>query len=130
MKQKVKLFLGVLTVMFISLTGFTSKIDGCKIMHHGTFTYGDSTNLIKVVINGNDHVEYIENGKYIIKSKLKWISDCEYNMTMTGITVPDFPFKVGDVMNVKITRVDGNEIYFTSTVQGKSFDGKFTKVKD
>lgn len=99
-------------------------------MHKGTFKYGKSTEEVTVVINGNNHIEYHENGKYIIRSKLNWLSDCAYDMTMTEITIPNFPFKVGDVMNVKINKIDGNVIYFTSTVKGTSWDGNFVKVKD
>jgi hypothetical protein len=129
MRQVFKFFLGITILGFIALTSFTKKPEGCKIMHSGTFTYGDAAFGIKVVIKGVNHIEYHENGKYIIKSKLNWLSDCEYDMTMTEITIPGFPYKVGDVMNVKINRVDGNEIYYTSTVQGNTWDGKFIKVK-
>jgi hypothetical protein len=89
--------------------------------------YG-SPEQIKVEINGKSHIEYHDNGKYFIKSKLIWASDCEYNMTMTEITIPSFTYKAGDVMNVKINKVEGNNIYYTSTVQGKSWNGKLIKI--
>ena len=119
-------------IIIISIMAFSMKTElnsECKILHNGTFKYGNTTTEIKVVINGNKHIEYHENGKYIIKSNLNWLNDCEYNMTMTEITIPDFPYKIGDVMNVKINKVEGNEIYYTSTVQGKSWDGKLIKIK-
>lgn len=56
------------------------------------------------MIKGKNHIEYHDNGKYIIKSKLDWVSDCEYNMTMTKITIPDFPYAIGEVMNVKVNK--------------------------
>ena len=103
--------------------------DSCKIMRNGTFVYGNPSSEVKVVIKGDKHIEYHNEGKYIIKSRIKWLSDCEYDMTMTEITIPQFPYTVGDVMNVKITRVEGNNIFYTSTVKGNSWEGQFTKVK-
>ncbi len=35
----------------------------CKILHEGTFVYDTGEELIKVVIHGNKHVEYHQNGK-------------------------------------------------------------------
>lgn len=83
-----------------------SRVDNedCKILHSGTFIYGNTPDEIKVVIKGKNHIEYHDNGKYIIKSKLDWVSDCEYNMTMTKITIPDFPYAIGEVMNVKVNK--------------------------
>ena|SRR5688572_5478815 len=103
--------------------------NSCKIMRNGTFVYGNPSSEVKVVIKGDKHIEYHHEGKYIIKSRIKWLNDCEYNMTMTEITIPQFPYTVGDIMNVKITRVEGNNIFYTSTVKGNSWEGQFTKVK-
>ncbi|MES1218596.1 MAG: hypothetical protein ABUT20_24040 [Bacteroidota bacterium] len=130
MKKIVAFISGSIMLAFISLASFTLKEDDCKIMHSGTFIYGDPGFEVKVVIKGNKHTEYHDNGRYFIKSKLTWLSDCEYDMTMTDVTIPNFPYKVGDVMNVKIDKVDGDKIYYTSTVQGKSWQGKFIKIKD
>lgn len=60
---------------------------------------------------------------------MNWVNDCEYNMTMTEITILNFPYKVGDIMNVKINKVEGNDIYYTSTVQEKSWEGQLIKIE-
>lgn len=100
----------------------------CEILHEGTFKYGNTDDEIKVVIDGKDHTEYHNGGKYIIKSKLEWVNDCEYNMTMTKVTIPDFPYGKGDIMNVKVIEVRGNEITYTSTIEGQSWNGKLIKI--
>jgi hypothetical protein len=51
-------------------------------------------------------------------------------MTMTKITVPNFPFGPGDKMRVDITRVEGDIIFYTCTVNGKSSTGRFKMLKD
>ena len=99
-------------------------------MREGTFYYGAGNEEVEVLIKGDDHTEYHQGGKYIIKSEMKWLNDCEYNMTMTEITIPKFPYKPGDVMNVKINKVKGNEIFYTATVKTVSWKGKFTKAVD
>jgi len=48
---------------------------------------------------------------------------------MTKITIPNFPFGIGDVMNVKIIEVKGNEIFHTSTVKGNQWNGKLINLK-
>jgi hypothetical protein len=129
MKKIVSLLSLVILTCFLSLTSFSQSAEDCLILHEGTFTYQGEETPVKVVIKEKEHTEYHNDGKYVIKSKLEWVSDCEYNMTMTKVTIPDFPFKPGDVMNVKINRVEGNDIYYTSTVKGLSWEGKLTKVK-
>ena len=116
-------------IIFSIMSFYVNSDSGCKILHSGTFKYANTVPEIKVVIKGNKHTEYYENGKYFIKSTLNWTNECEYDMTMTEITIPDFPYKTGDVMNVKINKVINNEIYYTSTVQGKSWEGQLIKLK-
>mgnify|MGYP001799455412 CR=1 FL=1 len=124
--------------LFILVFGFgftdtsETSIDSqnkCKILHEGTFKYGGSNDEIKVVIKGTTQTEYHDGGKYIIQSELDWVNDCEYNMTMQKVTVPNFPYGKGAVMNVKVNKVKGNKIFYTSTLQGKSWQGTLIKSK-
>ena len=118
----------LLLASFTSFAGPSGSGNSCEILREGTFEYGNAPDNIRVVINEETHTEYHNNGKYIIESKLNWINECEYNMTMVRVTIPNFPYNVGDVMNVKIDRVVGNEIFYVATVKGKSWDGKLTKI--
>lgn len=101
----------------------------CSILHRGTFLYDGNHGQIKVIISGNIHTEYHDSGKYFIKSDIEWVTDCEYNLTLKEVTIPNFPFGTGTVMNVKITKVDGKEVYYTATVNGKSWKGLYTKIE-
>lgn len=124
-----KLSAGLMLLTLMAFTLNPIKNQDCSILQKGEFTYGSSDNLTKVVIKGKNHTEYHDNGKYIIKSKMEWVNECEYNMTMKKITIPNFPYKKGDVMNVKIDRVENNKIYYTSTVKGQSWKSILTKIK-
>ncbi|MBC7587378.1 MAG: hypothetical protein H7178_03380 [Chitinophagaceae bacterium] len=77
------------------------------------------------VITNKDHVEYYSDGKYYIKSKLKWLNECEYNMTMTKITLPNFPNQPGEVMNVKFEKIENGIVYYSATVKGQTWKGRF-----
>jgi|GEM_PF-1027875 hypothetical protein len=124
--------LTITALLIILLSSFTQNMyseDDCAILHKGTFKYGNTTEDVKVVIDENHHTEYYNGGKYIIQSDLTWVNSCEYNITMIKITIPDFPYKVGDIMNVKINKIEKNEIFYTSTVKGQSWSGKLIKIK-
>jgi hypothetical protein len=101
----------------------------CSFFQHGKFKYigaDDSTSYI--VMNGSKQTEYSKKNDYIIESSVRWITDCSYIMTMTKITIPNFPYHPGDQMKVDITKVEGDIIYYTSTVNGNSWEGKFKKL--
>lgn len=101
----------------------------CSMLHEGTFVYQSDDGKVKVLFNGKKHVEYHNQGKYFIKSSIKWVNDCEYNTILKEVTLPDFPFKKGTIMNVKIDKVDGETVFYTSMINGIPFEGKLTKVK-
>jgi hypothetical protein len=93
-----------------------NKMD-CTILRNGKFKYlnFDQDTSAYVVINNENHIE--------------WVNDCEYNMTMTKITLPNFPYHPGDIMNVKVYKIEDGIIYYTSTVKGVSWKGKFKIIK-
>ncbi len=128
MNKIIKASIGIIALILMTLTTtYAQSENNCNQLHRGTFTYGYADDVVKVVFKKKKHIEY--HGKYYIKSKLVWVNDCEYNMTMKKVTIPDFPFGKGDVMNVKINKVEGDKIYYTSTVNGLSFEGMFTKIE-
>jgi hypothetical protein len=120
-------------VLFLSFSSFAQSANvpsDCSILHKGEFFYTtDKDNRVKVVIDSTQHTEYHNNGAYYIKSTLKWTSSCSYEMTMNEVTIPNFPFKPGDVMTVKVIRINGKNIYYTSIVKGNTWNGILTKVK-
>jgi len=124
------IFFAFLLFFGITATAQKKKQSDCSFLKHSLLKYLDIEDTTAyVVINENLHEEYHQDGKYFIKSKIVWQSDCEWTMTMTEITIPDFPFKPGEQMHVKITRIDNDIIYYTSTVNGQSWPGRFRRMK-
>lgn len=102
----------------------------CKILKDIKLKYAHKPdNNDYITIKDNKHIENLEGGKYYIKSDLEWLSDCEYNAKMTEITLPNFPFKVGEIMNVKFEKIKDDVIYGTATVRNQTFPIKFLIIK-
>jgi hypothetical protein len=100
----------------------------CASMREGVFVYGSSTDDIKIHFLGSKHVEMHNGGKQFIKSDIEWVSDCEYQLILEEITVADFPFKKGDIMRVRILKMEGPEINYLSTANGRSWEGRMLKI--
>ena len=129
MKNQIKT---LIVFILLTLMAFTSSVKedvDCGIMHEGTFTYYDNKDIVKVVIKGEEHIEYYNDGKYYIKSKITWLNECEFDISMKEITLPNFPFQIGDIMHVKITKVEVNIIYCTSKIKGHELYAVFTKIE-
>jgi len=113
----------------ISMAQNNQKFD-CKILKDIKLKYAHKEgNNDYITIKGNKHVENLEGGKYYIKSDLEWLSDCEYNAKMTEITLPNFPFKIGEIMNVKFEKIKNDIIYGTATIRNQTFPMKYKIIK-
>ena len=123
-----------LLIVFLSTSGVvfaqTSKSEyTCKILKDIRLKYLDAQDSTAyIVIKNNKHIEYLEGGKYYIKSDLNWVNDCEYNATMTEITLPKFPYKPGEIMNVKFQKIENGIISAIATVQNISFLTEFKMI--
>ncbi|MBP8066435.1 MAG: hypothetical protein KAY31_03065 [Flavobacterium sp.] len=110
--------------------GQTQKKD-CKVLKDCRLRYMDIDDPNSyIVIKGDKITEYLNNGKYYIKSELKWINDCEYQAKIIEINVPEFPFGPGTSMNVQINKIENGLVYYTSIISGEKIDGIFEIVAD
>ena len=100
----------------------------CTILKNGKFTYKRGKDIVQVQFDGNNHTEIHNNGKHYIKSTIEWISDCKYYLTLKEINFPNFPFKPGTKLQVDIIKVNGNNVYYKSSIKKRSWEGKLTKV--
>lgn len=124
-----KFLLGLFTVLFFSLSPIKDNEACSALIKNNQFTYWHGSNKVLVVFKDGYQTEYHKKKKYIIRSKVKWISECEYELTIIEHTLPDFPFNPGTKSRVVITKIRGNRIYYTTTLAGRSWEGRFKKVK-
>lgn len=106
------------------------SIMDCSILKNNSFEYKAGSKEVLVVFGENEYIEYHEKKKYYIKSDIEWITDCEYNLIIQESTLPNFPFKSGTTMNIKIDRVKGKKVYYTATLGGRSWESRMVKVKN
>ena len=109
------------------LSSFTVK--DCAFFKNNSFNYTVGVKEVLVVFGETSYIEYHENKKYYIKSFIEWLPNCEYKLSIQESTLPNFPFKPGTAMKVKINRVQGAKIYYTATLGGRSWSWHMTKVK-
>lgn len=117
-------------LMLFSITllmSFSSSKD-CGILKDNTFTYRNSKKEVIVVFKDNKHVEYHNNQEYFIKSDIEWVSNCEYYLIIKESTLPNFPFKMGTKMHIVVNKVRGKKVYYTSSLGGRSWEGRLTKT--
>ncbi len=81
-----------------------------------------------VIINDSIHTEYVKGGKYYIKSKLEWISDCEYNATVIEFTWREFKRPLGEVLNCKIKKVLNDTLYLELKVRDIKKEMKYMLI--
>ncbi|ARV15858.1 hypothetical protein BTO07_12220 [Polaribacter sp. SA4-12] len=105
---------------------FSSSKD-CGILKDNTFTYRNSKKEVIVVFKDNKHVEYHNNEEYYIKSDIEWVNNCEYYLIIKESTLPNFPFKMGTKMHIVVNKVRGKKVYYTSSLGGRSWEGRLTK---
>ena len=102
----------------------------CSILKKGKFKYlGVQDKTAYLEIKDNKLVEYYQSGKYVVKSDIKWISDCIYEATMTQKTLPDNPYKAGDKLRVEVQKIKNDTIYYRGTIKGNVWVGKMVVMK-
>ncbi|MFT5779065.1 MAG: hypothetical protein ACI837_002022 [Crocinitomicaceae bacterium] len=109
--------LTLVTVLFL-LPSFSQAQDSCFVMIDSKLAYVDphTFETVYLTVQGNNHVEYHNNGEYFIHSSLRWINECEYESTLVESTLPGFTDNVGRVMKVRIELVKDGVIYCQSQV--------------
>ncbi len=117
----------IIPVLLFSVMGFTTPVQDCAVLKNNSFVYKLGGKDVVVEFGEKKHAEYHQKGKYYIKSNVEWVSDCEYYLIIQDVTLPNFPFKLGSKLHIKITKVRGDKVYYKSTMGGRSWEGKMVK---
>lgn len=104
-------------------------LEQVPMIYNQTFSYKSKGGEVLVYFNGNEHIEYHNNKEYYIKSSIVWTSKDECIITLEEITLPDFPFRTGNSLKMKITDVRGDVVYYESTLGGRTWRGKMKQVE-
>ena len=99
------------------------------LISNTTYTYKYKGGDVEVVFEGNEHYEFYNNREHFIKSDLVWTSKKECFMTIKDYNLPNFPFKVGTKMKMKITKKKDGYVNYTTTLGGRTWKGKMKEVQ-
>lgn len=125
------LFLWVLVICNLASSQNQLSKNPCSNARDGTFYYGNSKMEITVYRTEFKQVDKVFYNKstYYIHSEINWVNDCEYELKMKSSTMPKFKYQPGDVLNIKIDKIEGKDIYYTTSIGGDSWQNIMTKQK-
>ena len=124
--KKVYLFISFLGL--ITLMSFTKN--DCSVLKNNSFTYRNAKKDVLVIFKEKEHIEYHNDKEHYIKSEINWISECEYYLVIKETTLPNFPFKMGTKLHIIVNKVRGKKVYYTSSLGGRSWEGRLTRIKN
>jgi hypothetical protein len=106
----------------------TEKTIVTPLLENKKFTYKYQGAKVHVSFSDTEHVEYFNDKKYFIKSTVSWTSASECSMVLQESNLPNFPFKKGAKLVMKITKVKRGYIYYASTLGGRTWTGKMREI--
>ncbi len=135
-----------ITLIFLSLAGIgysqtnwlehPDEVNNCDFVKSGKFvnkeTNKSATKGYWIVFKDGYATEYVENGKFYLKSKIEFTSDCSYKSTVIEVTIPNYPFAVGSTIQSEIvqTATDENLVKIKSSISGKENEFILQKIGD
>lgn len=111
-----------------NVTNDFSNVAFTPLLEETVYTYKYHGKSVKVIFTKDEHIEYFENKKYFIKSSIKWTSEDECFMTIKESNLPNFPFRQGTKLQMKITKIKRGYIFYESTLGGRTWEGKMKKI--
>lgn len=129
-KYLIKLTIGISVFTYSStLFSQSEKQIDCSFLKNCKMRNISMSNGGYVLIQDSIHMEYVDDGKYYIKSKLEWISDCEYSATVIEFTWPEFVFPIGEVLYAKLTEIKNDTLFLELRVRDFNMKTKYKLIK-
>lgn len=99
-----------------------SRLKNCKLQ---SLVVEDTS---YIVIKNNEYSQIYDDGSFI-KSKINWISNCEAEIIISEVSIPDFPLAIGEKLKLKVDKITGDVAEFSVTMQGETYNSKFKIIK-
>ncbi|MFZ1692414.1 MAG: hypothetical protein WAT74_04365 [Flavobacteriales bacterium] len=97
------------------------SVPDCDILKDGTFLNIDqSKTAYYMVVKDGIQTEYVQDGKYYVKSRMEWLSACSYRSIVIEVTIPDYNVKPGESATTEIFQTLCNEYVKFKAQMGKS----------
>lgn len=98
------------------------SIPNCQILVAGKFKeVNTSTDDYLFEISNNIITEYVQNGKYYVRSRLKFTTPCSYTATIIEVTIPDYNLKSGTVFSNEVLETQFQLVKIKARLDDKEF---------
>ncbi|CAM1340226.1 hypothetical protein [Tenacibaculum amylolyticum] len=113
----------------LTFSGFSQTSD-CSKFKTGTFKYIGSDEK-DTVITRTDSIQTEQDNIKGVKftGSVKWLSDCKYILTYTGVNNPNFNFIIGIKLNVDITSTTNSTYKYTAYNDMGKITGEIVKIE-
>jgi len=118
--KTMKTILTILAGLFLSLTSNSQALD-CKKFKTGTFYTKQVPDNGYTVRNKKTQTSFYKKNNMEITWKVKWTSDCTYELTFDSAKNGDGFFKKGDKIIATITSIDGDCYSFKATFYNSEY---------
>lgn len=122
----------ILILLSYSTFSYAQNLD-CSKFKTGHFKYfeGDYADLLTVRTDTTQIDSYVKTSDLKATSRLKWLSDCQYEFEYYKVNDPRFESIIGTKYTVEITEINGDTIVCQKLVNGKlSQPQRMIKIKD
>ncbi len=111
-----------LLLLTFSMSTMGQVVDeDCDVIKSATRFYERAEGNVEsyyVVKDGIWFYEFTNSGRQYIKSRMVWLPDCTYQLTMVETNIPNFDLSAGAMITVKITGMVGNEVTYEYLPEG------------
>lgn len=110
---------------------FTFQSTDCKKLFPGKWKYKNTpVEEMYVVRTLDKQFEYVENGKYYYEFRIKWLSNCKYELTYVGTTSPKpLDAKPKETITVQIIGIDANYMKYRTIFRDQLDVSEMEKIK-
>jgi hypothetical protein len=108
-----------------------SRPTDCKKMFAGKWKYRNVPATESYVVRTLDkQFEYVENGKYYYEFKIRWLSDCKYELKYIGTTSPKPSVaEINETCTVEIIGIDNEYMKYRTIFRDQLDVSEMEKMK-
>lgn len=105
--------------------------ENCELAHFGKFKYINNPDTSAYILRKeNKQTEHYENNSYFTEFEIKWLSDCEYELTFMQTNDLKMSFlKKGDTLKVKVSNVTAKGYNYSANLKGNVSQGAHLKIE-
>lgn len=110
------------------------EIPKCNFLKEGKFVNKELDDKVTegyyMIFKDGFVIEFVNNGEFFIKSKIKYISECEYISEVVELSIPNYNLGIGTKVKTKIinTAVSDNLIEIESVLNSKTSSFVLQKI--